>query len=177
MRLGQCLPGELAIYDLDQQQGAHGRVLVDSVAGRAATLPTLIAHGCWWNRNKQTVQTVLTAIDQLRVHGWPVTAAEMEEHGTIIDWKNQLELNLLKHRQVLQMMGDSWHIPVQGQFLMFWLSVLRDRKYIPPTTAMPPTGEEDEGSVGAFSQGSVMTVSVSSDGEGQPHALGVPDLC
>ena len=165
VRLGLCFPGELAIYDLDHQQGAHGRVLVDSVAGRAARLPTLITHGCWWNRNKQTV---LTAIDQVRVHGWPVTAEEMEEHGTIIDWKNQLQLNFLKHRQVVQMMGDSWHIPVQGKFLMFWLSVLQDRTYTPPTTTLPPSDDDDEDGVGAFSQGSAMTVSVSSDGEVHP---------
>ena len=160
VREGHCFPGEVAIYDLDQQLGSHGRVLVDSIAGRPAKLPTLITHGCWWNRNKQTV---LTAVDQLRVHGWPVTEAEMQEHGTIIDWKAELKNDLLKHKHVVQMMGDSWHIPVQGRFLMFWLSVLQERTYTPPTVGLPPvSSEEGEEGDEIASQGSVVTISVSS---------------
>ena len=125
-----------------------------------AKLPTLVTHGCWWNRNKQTV---LTAVDQLRVHGWPVSFSEMQEHGTIIDWKAELKNDLLKHKHVVQMMGDSWHIPVQGRFLMFWLSVLQERTYTPPIVGLPPVSEE-EGEEGdeIASQGSVMTISVSS---------------
>ena len=89
--------------------------------------------------------------------------SEMQEHGTIIDWKAELKNDLLKHKHVVQMMGDSWHIPVQGRFLMFWLSVLQERTYTPPTVGLPPVSEE-EGEEGdeIASQGSVMTISVSS---------------
>ena len=162
VRLGLCFPGELAIYDLDQQLGSHGRVLVDSIAGRPVKLPTLITHGCWWNRNKQTV---LTAVDQLKVHGWPVTPTEIEEHGTIIDWKSELRNNMLLHKDVVKMMGDSWHIPVQGKFLMYWLSILEDKRYSAPTLSVPCSVLEEEDQEEACSQGSVMTISVSSDCE------------
>ena len=71
----------------------------------------------------------------------------------------------MKHRDVVKMMGDSWHSGVQGRFLMCWLSVLQERTYAPPTFLPLPPIDEEEDDVDA-SQRSVMTISVSSsDGD------------
>ena len=136
--LGKMLRDEDVIFDLDQDpSNGHGRMKLLSVTQDKPFLPTLIQHGVIWN---STVGRPLSAIDMLKIHGWPVEPDECEYFGSAAAWRDNLHSGVLTHRQIISMMGDSWHIPVQGKWLMYLLSIieLRDLRMEAPRSPCTP---------------------------------------
>ena len=136
--LGKMLPDEEVVYDLDQDPtNGHGRLKLLSVTQDNLFLPTLIQHGVIWN---SAVGRPLSAIDHLKCHGWPVEPDECSYFGSAASWRHNLNSGVLTHRQVISMMGDSWHIPAQGRWLMFLLSIveIRDEQLEVPRSPCTP---------------------------------------
>jgi hypothetical protein len=130
--VSQCeaVRGDFVYADLHQSHDHCGSLGIQSqFASSPSSLSTLITHGCLWS---MTHQCPLTALDQCRTHGWPVSDAELAKHGHMINWREELTQKSLKHIDVIQMMGDSWSIPVQGPWLMFLLAIIEVN-----TTATP----------------------------------------
>ena len=135
IRLGKLLPHEPVVYDLDQNPaGGRGRMKFLSVSQKKCFLPTLIQHGVIWNtaHGRQ-----LSAVDMLKVHGWPIEPEECKYFGSCASWRDNINAGLVSHNQVIAMCGDSWHIPVQGRFLMWLLSVLDLRETAPAVPRSP----------------------------------------
>ena len=124
----KLLPGEAVLVDLDQNPAAgRGRMTTLSMAKRETFLPTLIQHQVLWNTE---TDSPLTALDHLKAHGWLVEEEECAFFGSCASWRADLISKTITHRQVISMMGDSWHIPLQGRWLMYLLSImeLRDNR-------------------------------------------------
>ena len=112
--------------DLDQApENNRGRfALLDG-----SKTPTLIQHGWHWHSVKKKP---LTALDGLRMHGWPVTTSEISLVGSVVDIRSKLKHHEISHRSLIRMTGDSWHLRYQGMLLMFVLATLVDIRVLVP---------------------------------------------
>ena len=135
---GKCSETSLLIADLDHtpigkdksqkldpknlKQG-HGRmVVVEQKKGSSAKfLPTMVQHGMWWNYE---LWKALGALDVARAHGWPLEVGEMEAVGCCAKIKPMLSQGVITHKNLVQMLGDSWALRPQGMLLMWLLSNL-----------------------------------------------------
>ena len=138
----QCkaVRGDFVYADLHQSVDHCGRLgLQSQFASTPSSLPFLITHGCLWS---MTGQCPLTALDQCRAHGWPVSDGEMAKHGHMINWREELTQKSLTHIDVIQMMGDSWSILVQGPWLMFLLAIIEVNTTETPLATLSIHGDD-----------------------------------
>ena len=108
---------EAGIFDLNQNpEVGRGRVSSDRVG---ALMPTFLKHGTLWHSEKSSP---LLAIDQAKAHGWPVEPNEMEEFGAVISLRDCLVSGMMKRKELVRWLGDSWNIRSQGLVLMWILA-------------------------------------------------------
>ena len=132
IRQGRLLPGEGVLFDLDQNPAAgRGRMVLMSVASKRVFLPKLIQLQMLWNTS---ANAPLSSIDHLKAHGWPVEEEDKYIFGCCTCWKTSIAQGKLSHKEIVRMMGDSWHIHFQVKWLMWLLSVLGRRECrLPPS--------------------------------------------
>ena len=68
----------------------------------------------------------LLAREMARLHGWPIEDSELAKCGSVVPGgiRSLLFSNKLTCVQLCSMIGDSWHLRVQGCFWMFLLANL-----------------------------------------------------
>ena len=118
VKAGKLGVDEAVVVDLDQNPAAgFGRM----VTARSASFPTLIRHGCHWSI---TDCRPLLAVKQAMMHCWPITASEITAVGSVVSIGDLLKSGALSCHSLVAMLGDSWHLRVQGMFMMWMLASL-----------------------------------------------------
>ena len=90
----------------------------------------------------------------------------MAKHGHMINWREELTQKSLTHIDVIQMLGDSWLILVQGPWLMFLLAIIEVNTIATPLATLSIHGddrtEDDDAECDVNSDRSCLTSSVHS---------------
>ena len=134
-RTAKLLDDEHVIFDLDQDpRNGHGRMKLLSVSQATCYMPTLIQHQVLWHSG---FKRPLMAIEHVKIHGWLVQPDEIEHFGCAAAWRSDLIAGRISHQHVINMMGDFWHIPVQGRFFMWFLSIVEFRDISLPRSPSP----------------------------------------
>ena len=122
---GVADPSDSFICDLDHNPWKWGTGAIKVTAGTC--VPSLIQHGRLYH---SSFQRPLSTLERCRVHCWPVTSAEIDAVGCLTDLQSMLLHQRVSHAQLTKMIGDSWHLRIQGMILMYAMASLelRDMK-------------------------------------------------
>lgn len=105
------------VVDLDQNpQTGFGRYMSEQ-----SSFATLLRHGTLWSMKHRRP---LLAVEMAKLHCWPTTSRDLAEVGGVVSIGHLLQSASLSCNSLVQMLGDGWHLRVQGSFIMWLLSSL-----------------------------------------------------
>ena len=116
----------VCVFDLDHNPLKRPRISVCSASAlggpraspKSGNLNCMISHGCIWH---DTYQRQLAASEWCSLHGFPTLDQEFVD-GFPINFAELLTTGALSPPEVQSMMGNGWHLPSCGAWIMWLLS-------------------------------------------------------